>query len=204
MHVPRSYALTDRDVIRDVVTDHDFAVVISHLASGAQFVDHLPLHYDHASGTFFGHFAQANPHSSGVLAADNVTAVFSGAHAYVSPRWLSDTANVPTWNYVAVHVHGHAEPMPEWETIESLAEQVARQEAHVARPWTIGELGGDLMKSLTAALVGFRLVPCRIEAKAKLSQTRAPDDRARIIQALDDRGTDGARGVANLMRRRIT
>ena len=31
--------------------------------------------------------------------------IFPGPHAYVSSSWY-DHENVPTWNYIAVHVYG--------------------------------------------------------------------------------------------------
>ena len=32
--------------------------------------------------------------------------IFTGPHAYISPRWYEDKERVPTWNYTAVHAYG--------------------------------------------------------------------------------------------------
>ena len=37
---------------------------------------------------------------------DQVLVIFTGPHAYVSPRWYEEKERVPTWNYAAVHAYG--------------------------------------------------------------------------------------------------
>ena len=51
------------------------------------------------------HMAKNNPQWKEFF-DDEVMVVFSGPHAYVSPRWYEDEERVPTWNYAAVHAYG--------------------------------------------------------------------------------------------------
>jgi transcriptional regulator len=39
------------------------------------------------------------------LEASEVLVIFNGPHTYISSSWY-DHENVPTWNYIAVHVYG--------------------------------------------------------------------------------------------------
>jgi len=59
------------------------------------------------------HLARANPHARQL--ADGVfdaLVLFTGPNAYITPSWYASKAEhgcvAPTWNYVAVHVHGRA------------------------------------------------------------------------------------------------
>ena len=51
------------------------------------------------------HMAKNNPQWKEFF-DDEVLVVFSGPHAYVSPRWYEEQERVPTWNYAAVHAYG--------------------------------------------------------------------------------------------------
>src|SRR5688500_13414685 len=51
------------------------------------------------------HMARSNPQWREFF-DDEVLVVFSGPHAYVSPRWYEEQERVPTWNYAAVHAYG--------------------------------------------------------------------------------------------------
>src|SRR5690606_20360932 len=87
---------------------HGFAVVVS-ASEGRPAATHLPLTVKVEGEQVFlhGHFAKANPQWRG-LEEGEVLAVFSGPHAYVSPRHYDAVESVPTWNYLAVHAHGEA------------------------------------------------------------------------------------------------
>src|SRR5688572_32613739 len=51
------------------------------------------------------HMAKNNPQWKEFF-DDEVMVVFTGPHAYVSPRWYEEQERVPTWNYTAVHAYG--------------------------------------------------------------------------------------------------
>ena len=53
-----------------------------------------------------GHIAERNPQTE-LLDGRDVDVIFHGPHAYISPQ-LNDNDDVPTWNYVNVHVTGKA------------------------------------------------------------------------------------------------
>jgi transcriptional regulator len=204
MYVPSSYELTDEREVAAILTECDFALVITRLVSGEIFMDHVPLLHDPGERVIYGHLARQNPHAHAITNAETVTAIFSGPHAYVSPRWYASQGIVPTWNYVAIHVHGVTEPISDSKALEVLARQVDKYESSEMTPWEISELGGDRLRALLPGIVSFRIAPRWIEAKAKLSQTRSSEDRTKVIAALEEGGTDGGKAVARLMRRGLT
>ncbi len=151
------------------------------------FATHVPLllkRDEGRFGTLYGHVARANPHVK--LFGSEALAVFSGPHAYVSPTWYSDrTANVPTWNYVAVHCAG-TPVVYEGDVREHLSEMVGRYEG--TDGWSFGELAPEVQETMPRGIVGFRMEITRIEGKAKLSQNKPRAERERVIEGLKAAG----------------
>ncbi|MBM3525610.1 MAG: FMN-binding negative transcriptional regulator, partial [Alphaproteobacteria bacterium] len=88
MYVPTHFEPSDRRIAGDVIDANPFALIVSH-RNGEPVGTHLPLDLDRsrgALGTLVGHLARANDHWQAMDGA-TVLSVFSGPHAYVSPRW---------------------------------------------------------------------------------------------------------------------
>jgi transcriptional regulator len=115
-------------------------------------------------------------------------AIFQGPHAYVSAATYTSPADqVPTWNYVVVHVEGtlRTTTCPELRAdFEALACTFEGPEPR----WSLGTLSLELLTALEAAIVGVRVEVTRITAKAKVSQNRSTEDRARVRAMLATRG----------------
>jgi transcriptional regulator len=67
-------------------------------------VSFTPLLLDRERRVLRGHVAGRNPQSAN-LDGVKMDAIFHGPHTYISPK-LNDQEDVPTWNYVNVHVTG--------------------------------------------------------------------------------------------------
>ena len=103
MYVPKHFAAEDRDALDAVIRANPFALLVGEM-EGSPFATHLPFLLD--GDSLLSHFARGNPHWKAIDGHTEMLAVFSGPHAYVSPRWYESEQAVPTWNYVAVHVYG--------------------------------------------------------------------------------------------------
>src|ERR1700759_3803266 len=109
MYVPSHFAETDLATLHDFIERYSFGLLVSQV-DGQPFGTHLPFLLDRSAphGTLIGHMARANPHWQS-LREQPALVVFAGPHAYISPTWYEAANVVPTWNYTAVHVSGHAE-----------------------------------------------------------------------------------------------
>jgi transcriptional regulator len=122
----------------------------------------------------------------------------------VSPSWYAHpAAQVPTWNYVVVHVHGRAEVVDDRAaTMSTLQQMVGRFEGGRAAPWRL-QLEGARLDAMVGAIVAFRITIERIEAKFKLSQNRDTEDRKRVAAALRKEAFADATATAVWMERGI-
>ena len=186
MYVPKHFAIDDLEAQHDLIDACDFGVIVSPGPEGL-FATHIPMmlkRNEGRFGTIYGHVARANPHVK--LFGSEALTVFSGPHAYVSPTWYSDrTANVPTWNYVAVHCTG-VPTVHEGDVRAHLGEMVGRYEG--ADGWSFGELAPQTQETMPRGIVTFRMEISRIEGKAKLSQNKPRAERERVIEGLKAAG----------------
>src|SRR5437868_5633720 len=94
MYVPASFSTADRELSFELIERHSFGVLVTGTSAGGAGIEasHLPFLIDrHADGsaTLIGHVARANPHARAIETGASALAIFSGPHAYVSPRWYA-------------------------------------------------------------------------------------------------------------------
>jgi transcriptional regulator len=200
LYNPAPFALTDRERALDLVERVSFGTLVCAADGGEAELAHLPFVVDRARGLLLAHVARGNGVWRRAERGELMSAVFLGPHAYVSPLWYEHPdAQVPTWNYAAVHVHGHARgPMDDTSLREMLHAMSRRFEAPDG--WSLDRLTPELSSSLARGIVGFALSIERVDAKLKLSQNRSPADHARVERALATRGDDAGREMAEMMR----
>ncbi|OLE19905.1 MAG: hypothetical protein AUG50_02135 [Betaproteobacteria bacterium 13_1_20CM_3_63_8] len=124
------------------------------------------------------HMARANPQWR-EFGDPEVLVVFSGPHAYISPRWYEEEERVPTWNYAAVHAYGKP------KLIED------RQAKHASQ------------RRLIAALDNFEIAVTRLETRWKLSQNRSVREQELIAAQLEKSDDSLARSLAALTRQHL-
>src|SRR5690349_10731309 len=139
MYIPTAFAEPDRGKLHDFIEAYSFGLLVS-AHGGGPFATHLPFLLERDAGphgTLVGHLARANPQWHG-LDGQDVLAVFSGPHAYVSPSWYEADNVVPTWNYVAVHARGTFRLMDDPVAVQSiLRASVATFERSMPAPWKL-------------------------------------------------------------------
>ncbi len=186
MYTPEHFRLDDSQGLQAVIADYPFATMITPGPKSLE-ISHLPLlvvAQDGGLGCLQGHLARANPHWRSFAAGSPTSVVFQGPHGYVSPSWYQSAPAVPTWNYVAVHAHGHPIPVENREQAQSmLAAQVDHFEAALADPWRL-EGAEDFVSRMIDGIVVFEMPIERLEGKIKLSQNRSAEDRSGVIAAL--------------------
>ncbi len=200
MYIPSAFHETDRTRLFDFIEANSFGLFVSNL-DGGLFATHLPLlvHREHRpNGQLVGHMARANPQWR-ELAGQQVLAVFSGPHAYISPTWYESENVVPTWNYLAVHVYGACEIIDDDNlTAEIVQDYVGTYERSMPTPWTI-DRHATFFEKLAQMVVGFRIEIGRIEGKWKLGQNHSAERRASAARHLAESSDHDAREIARLM-----
>lgn len=147
--------------------------------------------------TLIGHFAKANPHVPAVEQDPEVLAIFMGPHNYISPSWLTDRTQAPTWNFATVHLSARVEFDQSVDAArEAVVRLTAKMEAGRAKAWAPTELG-ERYERLLRGIVAFRAPVSATRVKFKLGQNERPDVLREVLVALD---TEPKPDLAQLMR----
>jgi transcriptional regulator len=210
VYVPDLFALTDRDEILAVMRDHAFALLVTAVDGAPPQATHLPFVYAPEAGkngTLVAHMARANPHWRDLVrlheTGGEALVIFQGPHTYVSPRWYGAGAAVPTWNYLAVHAYGTPRLLEDGARVRQLLTGLTdTYESGAAEPWRLEAQDDAYVRSMMRGIVAFEIPIARLEAKAKLSQNKSPEDRRGVIAALAKGADPLGHDVAERMRRR--
>lgn len=169
----------------------------------APLISHVPflLSEDGAVAEF--HLVRSNPIvrlMSGTLPA---RLAVQGPYSYVSPDWYEIEDQVPTWNYVAVHLVGQIAPRPQADLHDMLDRQSALFEDRLLPkvPWTSAKMTPDVMQRMMRQIVPCWMQVTGIDGTWKLNQNK--DDSVRLRAA--DQVETAAQGadttlLASLMR----
>ena len=198
MHIPKLYREEDREKILNFLKQNNFPALVTHDGE-KPIATHLPVEVteiENGSLTILGHMSRANPQWKS-FGGQEVLLIFQGAHTYISPRWY-DHVNVPTWNYMMVHVYGKARLVEGDELYSLLSKLVKHHEAETS--YSLEGLPEDFVKKEMNGVAGFAVDVTRIDAGYKLSQNRNDSDHENIIRELEERGDDQSAGVAQGMR----
>lgn len=203
MYIHPLNAWEDQPEIIDFIRKNSFATLYSQV-DGRPWATHLPVFLEgKPEGKFVlhGHLAKANPQWKNLDQAENVLAVFQGPHAYISSSWYTHE-NVPTWNYIAIHVYGKARLIEGEELMHHLKSLVDQYETGRPNRVHVENMTPSYLDGQIRALVGFELKITEVHASAKLSQNRDDENFERIVQQLEQSPLANDQNVAEEMRKR--
>ncbi len=132
------------------------------------------------------HLVRSNPIVRMLKEARPARIAVSGPDGYVSPDWYGVPDQVPTWNYVAVHLTGALELRPDEELRGLLDRQSAFYEARLAPkpPWTTSKMGAEALDRMMRMIVPARMRITGTDGTWKLSQNKTDAARAGAAEAI--------------------
>ncbi len=199
MFIPDIYKNENQEEIKDFLQKNSFGILVNQ-TKGKLWATHIPLELDiNTTGkqVLYGHISKENPQWESFVDNDKILAIFSGAHSYISSSWY-DHENVPTWNYIAVHVYGTIKIIEGKAVIESLKKLVDKYEQNAENPVRVEDFSKKTMRQ-TRGIVAFEIEIEEIQAQHKLSQNRDEKNYNNIISELKKTKNPQATAVANEM-----
>lgn len=198
MHPNPAFRKTPRDRNLDFARTRGFGVLSINGAQGPVLA-HVPFLLSPTGDHADLHLARSNAIIAEGLPAKAVLAV-SGADAYVSPDWYGVPDQVPTWNYVAVHLRGTLAQQP-LDTMEAHVKALSDAfEAGLApKPiWKTSKMADGVMDRMMRMILPFRLTITSVEGTWKLNQNKTAEARQGVIAALEAKA--GTHPIAQAMR----
>jgi len=171
--------------IIEFVKQNGFGILVS-TVNGKPWATHLPLVINNEGTVLSGHLARGNAQWRELTANEEVLAIFTGPHAYISSSWY-DHENVPTWNYISVHVYGKIRITEGDKMLTDLKELTNKYEKDSVKPVTVEGMSEKFLTAEIRGIVGIEMDIARIESTFKLSQNRDDKNYKVITQELEKR-----------------
>ena len=155
-------------------------------------ISHIPFTLDEAGAVLTAHIVRSNPIWRRLREGEAEAAmIVSGPHGYISPDWYGADDQVPTWNYVAVHLRGVLRLLDQERLRGALDALSARFEADLAPkpPWTSAKMDRDALAKMERMIVPIEMTVRDVQGTWKLSQNKPAEVRAAAVEGL---GAPGA------------
>jgi len=150
----------------------------------APLISHIPFLLSEDGKLVEFHLVRSNPIVR-AMKDGPVTAriAVQGPHSYISPDWYGIDDQVPTWNYVAVHLSGDIALAPEDGLLDLLDRQSEGFEARLApkQPWVTDKMSEGVMERMMRQIVPCKMAVTQIDGTWKFSQNKV--DTARHLAA---------------------
>jgi transcriptional regulator len=204
MYIPKLFLNENTEEIEAFIQQNSFGILIS-MQDNLPVATHIPIELTSKNGEKFlhGHLAKANPQWKQFSENSEVLAIFTGPHAYVSSSWYQAAENVPTWNYVAVHVYGKIRIVEDQELWQSLKVLVDKYEKFSEKPVAIETMSEKMVENQMRAIVGFEIEITDIQAKYKLSQNRNAEDYKNVVNNLNNSLDPATKQLGEMMKKRV-
>ncbi len=194
----------NEQVIKEFVGQYPFAFLTGCDADNRPVATQVPVFIEEKEGKKIlrGHIMKNTDHHKAFLKNENVLAVFTGRHTYVSGTWYSNPYTASTWNYMSVHVKGNIRFL-DFSALEDVLRMTTLHfEGQNHQSTTVFDnLPLAFKQRVMGAIVAFEIEIEEIDTVFKLSQDRDAESYQNIINKLKEQDEDG-RVIAAEMEKR--
>ncbi len=150
------------------------------------------------------HLVRSNPVARALVQPVSAVLAVSGPDGYISPDWYGDDEHVPTWNYVAVHLRGRLEALPDDALRGLLERQSAAFEARLAPkpPWRLEDMEDEYggLDRMMRMIQPVRLSVETVDGTWKLAQNKPEMARSCATRNVESGFGQELSELADLMR----
>jgi len=147
-----------------------------------------------------GHIMTKTDHCKAFELNQNVLAIFTGAHAYVSASVYENPQSASTWNYKTVQAKGTIRLLKSEETYQVIKDLTDKYE-NESSPAAFNKMSDDYIKKHLKAITGFEILVSNIDHVFKMSQNHSAVNKERIVKNLEQSDDVLAQEVAKEMKR---
>ena len=182
MHPNLKFRKAERQQNLDFATQRGFGTLAINGENGP-LISHIPFFIDSKNDMLEGHLVRSNPIIRELATPQPAVIAITGPHSYISPDWYKIDNQVPTWNYVAVHLRGNIEKLPA-DKLPTFLERLSNRFEQELLPkpvWTMDKVSEVHLERLLKIIIPFQMKISSIDGTWKLGQNKS--DEARISAA---------------------
>ncbi|KIT15010.1 FMN-binding negative transcriptional regulator [Jannaschia aquimarina] len=188
MHPNPAFRQTETDRALQFARGRGFGVLAINGASGP-LISHVPFLLNPAGDALDLHLVRSNPIVRVLEAPSEAVIAVNGPDGYVSPDWYEVPDQVPTWNYVAVHLRGTLHRLPQEEMHDMLDRQSSDFEGRLPKkPWTTAKMSPDALDRMMRQIVPCRMRIDDVRSTFKLNQNKPDPVRLSAADGMEASG----------------
>ena len=137
------------------------------------------------------HLVRSNPIARALDGPGTAVLAVSGPDSYISPDWYEGGhEQVPTWNYIAVHLRGKITLEPAETLLGHLERISAKNEALLLPkpPWVIDKMPEDHLNKLMRSILPCKLQITSVDGTWKLGQNKPTQMRISAAKNILENG----------------
>lgn len=185
MYVPRHFSLPE-DYTRKLLAQPRVGNLVTVHAAGPE-ATMAPFYVDEGANALVTHLVKNNPQVAEPIIGPGLV-ILDDVDAYVSPRWYATNAvkpNVPTWDYITIHVRGAVRIDSTSEAALTAARRLTEvmEDDDVLTP-----VGQEKLRRMARAIVAVEVSMDDVRGKARMSQNRHPEDIRGLADEFERQG----------------
>src|SRR3989304_5820869 len=193
MYIPKYYREENRQNILAFLKQNNFAALVT-FDGEKPIASHTPVEVVESENgwTIYGHLSRANGQKK-TFGEQEALLIFQGAHTYVSAWWYTEV-DVPTWDYMIVHVYGKVREIQGDDFYSVLSRLVQNHESNTS--YRLEGLPQDMGQKERKGVFGFGMDVTRLDGGYKLSQGKTEEERKNIVSELEKRRDEDSKEMA--------
>ncbi len=206
MHPNPSFRKTETQRNITFAQERSFGVLSVNHDDGP-LISHIPFQLSDNGSSLEAHLVRSNPIVRLLKEPKNAVIAVSGPDAYISPDWYEIDDQVPTWNYVAVHLRGRLQ-MLDHEKLHPILDRISANMEERLRPktpWTSAKMTPEVYEKMQRQIVPVFMEISEIQGTWKLSQNKEQEVALRAADGVETSNRSIADpAIAALMRKANT
>jgi transcriptional regulator len=189
MHPNPTFRKTEKSRNLSFARDRSFGA-LSINADGGPLIAHVPFQLSEDGTYLEAHLVRSNPIARALREPQGAVVAVSGGDGYISPDWYGVKDQVPTWNYVAVHLRGTVQLLPDDELRGILERLSDAMETRLSpKPiWKIDKVSPDALAKMMRQIVPIAMDIEAVDGTWKLGQNKPDTARLGASDALAQTG----------------
>ena len=173
-------------------------------ADNGPLLSHIPFLLSKDGKNLEAHLVRSNPILKCLDSEVNAVIAVSGGDTYISTDWYELDNQVPTWNYVAVHIRGRLKRLPQ-DRLPGILERLSGQFETRLLPkpvWKMAKLEQETLEKMQRMIVPISMEVTSIDGTWKLAQNKPEEARLAAARQVDTGGIGReVSEIASLMRK---
>ncbi|WP_425051218.1 FMN-binding negative transcriptional regulator [Psychromarinibacter sp. S121] len=185
MHPNPTFRKTGRDRNVAFARDRGFGTLAVN-GDPAPLLAHVPFVLSEDGGSAELHLVRSNPITAACATDLPAALAVQGPDSYISPDWYGIDDQVPTWNYIAVHLRGRLQRQPQ-DSLRPMLDRLSAQFEDRLAPkpaWLTDKMPPDALNRMLRMIVPFVLHVESIDGTWKLGQNKDDAVRLRAAEAV--------------------